>query len=75
MGEGGKCQKIVSREIEGMCAFCLTDDEQARERQREAGGGGWSRWAGREEASVTDREKEREGEGGKEQRAAAWQSC
>lgn len=51
-----------------MCAFCLTGDEQARERQREAGGGGWSRWAGREEASVTDRERKRER--GKEQRAA-----
>ncbi|MEQ2256314.1 hypothetical protein ILYODFUR_023008, partial [Ilyodon furcidens] len=35
-----------------------------KESEQRMGGGGWSRWAGREEASVTDSKR------GKEQRAA-----
>lgn len=32
--------------------------QEWREREREMGGGSWSRWAGREEAGVTDGERE-----------------
>lgn len=56
----GECQKNSElRDREDVCV--LSDRRRASERGRgregrEAGGGGWSRWAGREEASVTDRE-------------------
>ena len=55
----GKCLKIVSREVKGMFPFCLTERaSKSRGRAREKGGGSWSRWAGREEAGVTDGERE-----------------
>lgn len=60
MSGWGECQKNSElRDREDVCV--LSDRRRASERGRGregrgAGGGGWSRWAGREEASVTDRE-------------------
>lgn len=59
-------------ELRDRGAVCILSDSRGaregavgkrKESERRMGGGGWSRWAGREEASVTDSKR------GKEQRA------
>lgn len=65
-------RKAVCWEIEGTCAFCLTEEEQARERERREKLGEGAGVGGREErrrVSRTERQRERNSE------LLAYRSC